>query len=325
MNSCWIGLVETWSERPSFSFYSLSGFNSVVSPAVKIKSKGRAKGGLILLNNIRLTSLINLLYRDPHCIVARYKFENSGIHVIVAVTYFAPSLTKQEVEECLERLEKVAFDYANEPLIIAGDFNSRIGNLNGHALSDYNEYLCEERNSADRVVNSRGNQLQQFCQDNDLVVLNGRTVSDNIGEFTFVETTGASVIDYIMVNSPAIKHVRDMIVKSTSCSAHSALHLILVCNLMKHNSPVNQEPRIIFKQSNVMNFHERFQSNLIYCKSNLSYESFKNCLFQLHWNVKWYNRKEVRKSQSHGLITIVYNKKFSWEKPLRQPKEADGI
>ena len=108
--------------------FSLSGFNSVVSPAVKVKKKGTA--GLILSNNIRLTSLINLFYSDPHCIVVRYKLKDSGIHVIVAVTYFAPNLTKQEVEEGLERLQKVAFDYANESLIIAGDLSSRIGNLN---------------------------------------------------------------------------------------------------------------------------------------------------------------------------------------------------
>ena len=71
-----------------------------------------------------------------------------------------------------------------------------------------------------------------------------------------------------------------MIVKSTSCSALSALHVTLKCNLKKHNSPVNQEPRIIFYKSNVMNFHERFQSKLTHCNSNLSYDSFKNCLFQ---------------------------------------------
>ena len=152
--------------------------------------------------------------------------------------------------------------------------------------------------------------------------MKGRTVSDNIGEFTFVETTGTSVVDYIMVISPDIKHVRDMIVKSTSCPTHSALHLTLVCNLMKHNSPVNQEPRIIFKQSNVMNFPERFQSNLTYCKSNLSYESFKNCWFQSALECKMVQQEGSKKFSKPWFDHDCIRQKIFLAKALKAAKRS---
>jgi len=85
----------------------------------------------------------------------------------------------------------------------------------------------------DVCVNVRGKQLMDFYGNNQLTVLNGRTTSDSAGEFTFIETRGASIIDYILVNNIAVDYVNDIIVCQSTHSAHSALQLTL--NLHDNN------------------------------------------------------------------------------------------
>jgi len=318
----WIGLSETWSERDLISCYGLKNFNSIVSPAVKVNSKGRAKGGLVLWNNVDTTTLVQIIHKDSNCIIARYYLKDSNKNVIIAVNYYAPSLSKEDVEEGLYNLEKVIHNYANEPVFIAGDFNGRIGQLDGHPLISSNDYLLHSRTSADEKSNPRGHQLLQFCEENELVVLNGRTNSDSIGEFTFVETTGTSVIDYFMINPLAIDFVRDMEVVNTSCSAHSALQLLLACEVVPRKSVVYEHPKIIFKTNKVENFQERFQSNLTYFSNILSYQSFHDCLFHSALECRMVQRQSSRGcSQPWYDLECIQHKTFL-NKALKAAKLA---
>ena len=109
-----------------------------------------------------------------------------------------------------------------------GDFNARIGK-NSCSAYTYDNNLSDDRNSMDNCVNIRGKQLLDFCGNNQLTVLNGRTTSDSEREFTFIETTGASIIDYILVINIAVDYVNDM---NVCQSTHSDTpHYNLTLNL----------------------------------------------------------------------------------------------
>jgi len=143
------------------------------------------------------------------------------------------------------KLEDVSCLFDDQLIVLMGDFNARIGN-NSCSAYTYNNNLSDDRNSMDNCANIRGKQLLDFCGNNQLTVLNGRYISDSEGEFTFIETTCASIIDYILVNNIAVDYVNDMNVCQSTHSAHSALQLTL--NLNGNNfgrSRIVAKPKII--------------------------------------------------------------------------------
>ena len=96
--------------------------------------------------------------------------------------------------------------------MICGDFNSRIGAEKDYVVfdsyanidvlpADYETDESLSRVSQDRVVNRNGRKLLEFCKLNSLRVCNGRVGMDSgVGKYTFVGSSGCSVIDYIIVN-----------------------------------------------------------------------------------------------------------------------------
>ena len=94
--------------------------------------------------------------------------------------------------------------------MICGDFNSRIGNEKDYVIFDNDanidilsiDYETDEgmpRSSQDKIINADGRKLLDFCKLNTLRIANGRLGSDRgIGKYTYVGSTGRSVIDYVI-------------------------------------------------------------------------------------------------------------------------------
>ena len=82
-------------------------------------------------------------------------------------------------------------------ILICGDFNARIRNLNDNLE---NTEPVPQRENLDTVINSHGRQLVDFLRDCDMVTLNGR-LSRDMDNFTVLSTLGRSVVDYILVQS----------------------------------------------------------------------------------------------------------------------------
>ena len=79
-------------------------------------------------------------------------------------------------------------------LIICGDFNARLGNLND-AINSVDDIL--PRIVIDNTKNNHGESLQEFLHESRMCVLNGRLYPLNDG-FTSSSTKGAAVVDYII-------------------------------------------------------------------------------------------------------------------------------
>ena len=59
----------------------------------------------------------------------------------------------------------------------------------------------------DKSINTNGRKLLDFCKQNGLHICNGRIGEDkNVGKFTYIASTGRSVIDYVISN-PALFHL----------------------------------------------------------------------------------------------------------------------
>lgn len=89
--------------------------------------------------------------------------------------------------------------------MVIGDFNARIGEL--QTIDNYlygpGIVLKDDRLSCDKVVNANGRRVIELVDDAGLVILNGRTINDKNGSFTFCGGMGDSVIDFACVSMEA--------------------------------------------------------------------------------------------------------------------------
>jgi hypothetical protein len=137
-------------------------------------------------------------------------------------------------------------------VLIGGDFNARTTSLSDTIdISDLCELLqapelaktkqpsiMSKRQNRDASVSGWGRKLLDLCYDVGLLILNGRTPSDELGEFTCLANGGCSTVDYI-VGSPIIwqaaTHLKVIIDDTRYCamggdSDHRPLRLQLNIN-----------------------------------------------------------------------------------------------
>ena len=185
-------------------------------PAVKLSNQGRRSGGVLILVRRALENFVEVIDLTPDNIVV-LKFDktvfSSDKHVILCGAYVCPpdspyykqthgavtssmSVIEQCLLDCAEKIEQSLF-------LLCGDFNARTGNLN-NSLQDCEEDTYEfiqsdlrgYRQSQDKIVNAFGRLLLEMCATCDLTILNGACPGDELGNFTYVCSTGSSTIDY---------------------------------------------------------------------------------------------------------------------------------
>ena len=86
-------------------------------------------------------------------------------------------------------------------VLIAGDFNARVGNLQDY-INDIDD--IPKRKTIDTVKNSHGESLIEFLKDTQMIIVNGR-ISENCDNFTCINSRGKSVVDFIMLPHDCIK------------------------------------------------------------------------------------------------------------------------
>ncbi|KYN42053.1 hypothetical protein ALC56_03522 [Trachymyrmex septentrionalis] len=113
-------------------------------------------------------------------------------------------------KEGLEALKEVIKEEEEGILMIAGDFNARIGGEEGwNRQSTEGDVIKEEasRDSKDKVVNKQGRDLMEVVEERGWMVLNGVKEGDEKGEWTYEKGGGRSVIDLGIVNWEAWERV----------------------------------------------------------------------------------------------------------------------
>ena len=136
-------------------------------------------------------------------------------------------------------------------VITCGDFNSRIGHDIDFIKGDKcgyesfiplpEDYIPQEltiRNSQDKKSNNYKRPFLEMLVNNELHILNGRTLGDSYGDFTCIQTSGASVVDYFVISPNCSKYVCHMTIQPFTCfSDHKPL--LLALNFSPSNTLVN--------------------------------------------------------------------------------------
>ena len=196
-------------------------------------------------------------------------------------------------KEVLFKLEEVINDLKEKgDVILCGDFNSRIGNKPGILTNDSSkiipvpeDYESDKfipRNSQDDKTNPYGTQFIKMVLNNQLIILNGRTLGDFQGKFTSIQKQGCSVVDYIAVTRHLKQKVSYFKVNSlTMYSDHKPLTMEMRCDRIdatpEQSLKANYQPaptRFLFNEENKSNFIE-----------NLTNENSMQILNSLHENI----------------------------------------
>lgn len=172
-------------------------FAAICSKATKLKAKGRPSGGLLALISKKFD--YKILDISPSWIFL--VISNNDLKLIIGSIYFRPD---EDIENLLESLKNLLMDILEKfegfKIYIGGDANCRIGSLNNCNIDFFiNTFLYETRYSKDTRINLRGEKLVDFMECFGFSAVNGRSIGDSDGNFTYCGANGQSVIDTILV------------------------------------------------------------------------------------------------------------------------------
>jgi hypothetical protein len=212
-------LIEIW-HFPNQQLPHVEGFDSLV--VARTMQLGRTKaikhsGGVIVYFHRHLNRNLSQCKEGNHDSYLWLRVNMSvAPDLFICVMYVAPVGSKHESESFLVG-DIAEVQTLRGIVLMGGDFNARTATLSDTIdISDLCELLqapeltrieqpniMTKRWNRDASVNGWGCELLDLCCDVGLLIFNGRTPGDELGEFTCLANGGRSTIDYI-VNSPAI-------------------------------------------------------------------------------------------------------------------------
>lgn len=262
-------LFETFLEGkdiPMYEHYFKDFFIHVI-PAERQTIYGRAKGGCIYgfkrLNNIaKVCSFLHFNNNnDNKCTVI--KIEQNKTNIIVIPVYINCNDWSTE----FENLNNLFFEFQlNSSYIVMGDCNARIADAQviQPELNICSNNVNNVRRSKDKIINKRGRQWLEFCENMDLIVLNGRTKGDREGELTFLGAMGASVNDLCCVSFSMLSVIENFVVLDEVFSDHCpiSLNFKLYDKVVSEISTIPLLPKLIWTQKDNLKYKGRLNDEL---------------------------------------------------------------
>ena len=131
-----------------------------------------------------------------------------------------------------KEIDKFEEKYERPKLLILADFNARIGNKDTLPCitSDINIRSHEydiPRKSKDKITNTEGSKLLDFCNNCNLKILNGNYFNDTDGNYTYIHSQGSSTIDFALASENSIELLTDFNIINATTSPHNGLSLTL--------------------------------------------------------------------------------------------------
>ena len=213
-----ICLTETFLERPKYS-ETFKDFHVFHAPAKKLSYHGRMSGGVSVFVKACYLDYIEQLKIDiDNCIALKVHKSIFGTEKdILLVGIYIPPYNSNYWNHTLdgygvELLDKCIFEAnsfcPNLSVLCFGDFNARTANGNGEYENDNdldcqrNDFVAEvfRRTSQDLETNQFGDQLLEFCNIHDCLILNGLQKWNFDDSFTYICSRGCSVIDYFVMS-----------------------------------------------------------------------------------------------------------------------------
>ena len=206
-------------------------------------SKGRASGGLLIYCKSHLFKYIKRGNKTPYYIwleINKTIFHSLHETIKVCIAYNPPINSNYCNKTFYEDIstELLTTHSLDTPFLLIGDLNSRTGELTDfYDSDDDNKGESDEpptrkvkptrRENCDKKVNQMGNKLIDMCKANDLQILNGRTLGDRTGSFTFFDQSqGASTIDLAIASDTLQPMIKSLLIQhQTEISKHCKIVL----------------------------------------------------------------------------------------------------
>ena len=222
-NFDFIAVYETWCEYDcdlKVLEGLMDGFICFTEKGTRVSKHGRPSGGIaVYVKNCfakfvqridagyKFAVILELMNVSPMSMVE--EIEN----YILVCTYLPPrysSVYEDEADGVLilkEKLIDLKSRYPSHKLLVCGDLNARIGEMQDILTDDgvdhidgLDWYVPDNFNvprvSKDSVVNEFGYSLIDLCTELNIHVLNGRTNGDSTGNYTNITENGCSIVDY---------------------------------------------------------------------------------------------------------------------------------
>lgn len=155
-----------------------------------------------------------------------------------------------------------------------------------------------------------------MCENYGLVILNGRTERDLVGNYTFMNHAGSTVIDYCACSCNILCYIDSFEVDSQIKSEHMPIILTLD-NMVREHSKINSTKltRIVWKK-NIAEQYQKALCNRIELlnpsmNGNLNIESFQQILINSLYdtaeelNCVVADGRSLIKKNKHGMIGSV--------------------
>lgn len=159
----------------------------------------------------------------------------------------------------------------NNQLII-GDMNARIGDSQQIIEEVYRTSFTagsDKRVSKDNIINTNGRKFLELCNENGLIILNGQTKGDEVGNLTFIGAMGCSVNDFCAIGKDILACVDSFLVDTQIWSDHMPLVLCLKFPDGGRRITSRLLPKLVWKDG----FTQKYQRDL---NLNLANQKLEN-------------------------------------------------
>ena len=236
-------IIETWEVINSDTVKNLfADYIYIFCAAKKTARYGRAMGGIIVFIKqefMEYFSEIDIACNFAIFIKCKKELFEVEKDILMAYTYLPPhgSPFYEQYEQSdillLEDYMLTALASLSDVyMLLMGDFNCRIGNLQDfydfkNNVPDLEEFdsifygSITTRVSCDHVITSSGRRLVEFCKTYGIYIINGRLGRDaNNGSFTYIGPNGCSVIDYLLLSQELFDCVTEFSIETRTESTH---------------------------------------------------------------------------------------------------------
>lgn len=284
-----ICLSETWLNiNINFLPTYLNHYNYYEFPATKEAKKGRAIGGIVMLVNKALKS-INVISKSRHWLFIKILIHNQ--YFVVGFVYFSPHYDFGQIlfefDLCIGEILQ---NYPDSPVLIGGDFNARIGELNQNEEVIFeNSPLHHKRKSLDQTINQQGRLITEVMESQGMSVLNGRSKSDCPAQYTYLSKSGKSIIDYVWGNYAGIHAISDFLVSDRVLDSDHLLLAVTIHNYtilarkIKRDNHYPSRNRIAWDPTKVSEFSSVIESRWTEShdeqNASTSYNNFLKAVF----------------------------------------------
>lgn len=224
-------LLETHVEEKSIAKFEnrFKMFNITWTPATRSSIYGRAIGGLVCGVRKDLSNS-GISHSFKTCVnVNLIQIRTRTTEFTILPVYLRGSNWDRDFEDLKMCMQ---FNNVVNPIIM-GDLNVRIGEeqqiLDENILANFPAGL-ELRQSKDKTINSNGRKFLEYCKDQGMVILNGRTLGDEEGRHTFISSVGSSVNDICAVSMNNLDIVEYFDVGGQIWSDHLPINLGISAN-----------------------------------------------------------------------------------------------